>query len=498
MQNSTELSQAKLQLSLQQKALQLLAKRELGRRHLLNSTHFFHPTYQENWHHLLIAEKLEAIERGELRRLMVFMPPRHGKSELVSIQFPTWYLGRNPTKEIIQTSYSSELALDFGRKVRTNVGRQEFHQLFPKAQLSELSKAADQFRLTQGGGYLAVGVGGSVTGRGGNVVIIDDPHKDAKEAASGTLRDMVWQWYTGTLYTRLNPNGAMILVMTRWHDDDLAGRILNSKQGGTWEVLKLPAIATEDEPQRKKGEALWPQSWPLEVLHDKENTQGPYNFAAQFQQDPVSGEAQVFKPEWFKTTIPEAEVEKQQTLRFLALDTASSMKEGSNSIGMVDCRVNTQGKWYLKARKFKMDPKEFADTLFTLQKLNNYMWIGIEKTMFLEGFKPYLDLQQDITGQQLPIFQLQHKQTAKEVRIRGLVPFLKNGTIVLIDGQCEELVTQLLRFPKSAEDDVADACAYLPQIVQAPLGWGKSDFQTTEDGRPMQEPFDPHNPLPEI
>ncbi len=191
---------------------------------------------------------------------MIFMPPRHGKSELGSRRFPAWYLGRNPGKSIIAASYNSDLATDFGREVRNIVNAPEYGCVF-ESSLSADSKAANRWHTDAGGIYVAAGVGTAVTGRGADIFLIDDPVKDREEADSEIKRQRVWDWYTSTAYTRLAPGGAIILIQTRWNEDDLGGRLLEAQEAGgdKWEVLDLPAI-------RDDGSALWPDRYSVEAL----------------------------------------------------------------------------------------------------------------------------------------------------------------------------------------------------------------------------------------
>lgn len=253
--------------------------------------------YQAAAHHHLIAQKLEAVERGEIDRLMIFMPPRHGKSELVSVRFPAWFLGRNPDKQIIAASYAHKLAAKFGRQVRNIIAGSEFQDLFPGVALSPDSEAKDLFNTAQEGAYLATGVDGSVTGSGAHIALIDDPVKGRKEAESETVRDNTWDWYQGDLYTRLMPGGAIVICQTRWHEDDLSGRLLEregrKEDGGEWDVLELPALDVD-------GKALWPEWYDEDALERIRRGVGPRDFAALYQQNPQPDEGTFFKREWFK------------------------------------------------------------------------------------------------------------------------------------------------------------------------------------------------------
>lgn len=222
---------------------------------------------------------------------MIFMPPRHGKSELASKRFPAWCLGRNPKRQIIAASYNSDLANDFGRNVRNLVAEPEFGQVFPGVTLAPDSQAAMRMNTNHGGTYVAAGVGTAVTGRGAHIALIDDPFKDREEADSERRRELVWDWYRSTLYTRLMPGGAIVLIQTRWHEDDLAGRLLEDG-GDTWDVLELPAL---DE----AGEALWPEWYPVDALHRIKAAVGPREWNALYQQRPQPDEGSFFKREWF-------------------------------------------------------------------------------------------------------------------------------------------------------------------------------------------------------
>jgi predicted phage terminase large subunit-like protein len=272
-------------------------KRRQARESLLSFTSLTNPHYQIANHHRLIAAKLEAVERGEIDRLMIFMPPRHGKSELASVRFPAWYLGRNPRNQIITASYAHKLAAKFGRQVRNLIASPEYQGVFPGVSLSADSEAKDLFHTNQNGVYMATGVDGSVTGSGGHLVSIDDPVKGRKEADSEAVRQTAWDWYRGDLYTRLMPHSAIVLTQTRWNEADLAGMILESEgrieEGGQWVVLDLPAID-------KDGTALWPEWYPIEVLERIRDAIGPRDFSALYQQRPQPDDGTFFLREWFK------------------------------------------------------------------------------------------------------------------------------------------------------------------------------------------------------
>jgi predicted phage terminase large subunit-like protein len=270
-----------------------MAHREQWAGSLIEFTKHTNPLYVPAAHHYRIAEKLEAVERGEIDRLMIFMPPRHGKSELASKRFPAWCLGRKPTRQIIAASYNSDLANDFGRNVRNIVDEPEFSEVFPNVSLASDSHAANRMNTNHGGAYVAAGVGTAVTGRGAHIALIDDPFKDREEADSERRRELVWDWYRSTLFTRLMPAGAIVLIQTRWHEDDLAGRLL-AAEPDQWEVLELPAIDAG-------GNALWPEWYDERALERIRNTIGPREWSALYQQRPQPDEGTFFQRAWFKT-----------------------------------------------------------------------------------------------------------------------------------------------------------------------------------------------------
>lgn len=243
----------------------------------------------------MLDEQLERVERGEIDRLMVFMPPRHGKSEKASKRFPAWYLGRNPKRQIIAASYNSDLATDFGREVKGIISSPEFGDVFGDVQLRADSRASDRMNTNHGGAYFAVGVGTATTGRGAHLGLIDDPLKDREEADSQIQRDKVWNWYRSTFYTRLMPGGAIVLIQTRWHEDDLAGRLLDQdgriEDGGQWTVLDLPALDAA-------GVALWPEWYNVAALNRIKDTIGAREWSALYQQRPQPDEGTYFQREW--------------------------------------------------------------------------------------------------------------------------------------------------------------------------------------------------------
>ena len=270
---------------------------------LIDFTTYTSPGYEPAQHHHMIAEALQRVERGETKRLMLFMPPRHGKSELASRRFPAWCLGRNPHLQIISASYNSELASDFGREVRNLVASQEYRNVFEGVELAADSQSANRWHTNSGGVYTAAGVGSGITGRGANLGIVDDPVKDREEADSETVQHRVWDWYRSTFYTRLMPDAAIVVIMTRWHDLDLAGRLLEEQEhgGDQWDIIELPALAKDEDPMgREQGAALWPEWYDGDRLDQIRRVVGSREWASLYQQDPQAEQGTFFLREWIQ------------------------------------------------------------------------------------------------------------------------------------------------------------------------------------------------------
>lgn len=428
------------------------------------------PKYDPNWHHRIIADELEQIEKhgDEFFKIFVItVPPRHGKSQMCSIDFPAWYLGRNPEKEIITASYSGELAQEFGGRTREKVNSKEFQAIFPDVKLREDEQSRGRWKTKQGGGYVSVGVGGPITGRGANILLIDDPIKNREEAESEVYRDRVWSWFTSTAFTRLEPKGVVILIMTRWHLDDLAGRVMANKElAKRTKVIRFPAISTFRDEYRGENEALWPERYPIRELAEIKSSIGPYDWEALYQGSPVLTERQEFKPDWIKRTT-EQQVSVMNCRRFLTIDTAMSKRTSSDYTGFCDNRINNQNFWHLKAWRVRLGPEELIDNLFSLHQSNKYEKIGIEKTSYLWGLKPFIDAEQRKRGVYLPIVELEHQQVSKEIRVRGLQPRYASGSIYHIEGECVALEEEQAAFPLGIHDDVLDAEAYQIQLTES-------------------------------
>lgn len=439
-----------------------LAKRELARRYLLNFRTYTNPNFELNWHHKLLCDKLERVASGEIRRLIVTMPPRHTKSHIVSEAFPAWFMGRYPgaLNPVIATSYSAELAQTFGRKVRNMMKERSYANVFPDTQLSDDSQAVDKLTTIQGNEYFAVGAGGAITGRGAKVAIVDDPIKGSEDASSELARNKLYEWFQSTLLTRLMPGGSVIICATRWHEDDLIGRLIDA---GGWEILNLPAVAEEDDEYRKKGDALWPAWFPVQALEETKKAVGPYVWSALYQCTPTSEENMEFRPGWIRYADdlpPFGET-------FITVDTAMSKKDSADYSGFCMNRVDRNGAWHIKAWHERLNPEELVAKLFQLNDLYRPNAIGIEKTTFTVGLKPYIDRISREKQTFLPIKELSHGNTKKELRIRGLIPVYSSGSVYHVKGECDDLEAEMRTFPNGKNDDVLDSAAFQLQLVNS-------------------------------
>lgn len=269
-------------------------EREASQKDFLKFVHQMWPGFINGPHHKIMAKKFQEIADGTCRRLIINMPPRHTKSEFASYMLPAWFLGNFPGKKIIQTSNTAELAVGFGRKVRNLVGSDAYAKIFPNVGLKSDNKAAGRWSTGAGGDYFAIGVGGTVTGKGADLLIIDDPHSEQEAAIASTnpeVYDKVFEWYSSGPRQRLQPGGAIVVVMTRWSKRDLTGKILQSsveRDGDTWDVISFPAILPSEKP-------LWPAFWPLNELLALKEELPVSKWNAQYMQQPTSEEGALVK-----------------------------------------------------------------------------------------------------------------------------------------------------------------------------------------------------------
>lgn len=435
-----------LQLSPQAAATELLARRK-ARAGLIEFTKYTNPAYVAAPHHELIAAKLEAVERGEIKRLMIMMPPRHGKSELASRRFPAFFTGRNEGKQIIAASYNSDLANDFGREVRNIVSSSEFRALFDTT-LSQDSQAANRWHTDKGGMYVAAGVGTAITGRGADILLIDDPFKDREEADSELRRQRVWDWYTSTAYTRLMPGGAVVVINTRWHDDDLSGKLLEEQEkgGDQWDVLSLPAISLDNEP-------LWPEWYPLERLEQIRSVLPARDWNALYQQNPIPDDGDYFKADWFG----EYEELPENLTTYGASDYAVTDGGGDfteHGVIGVDANKNIYIKdWWKKQAASNVWIDSQCDLIVKHEPL---CWFG-ETGPIRRSIEPFL-MQRMQSREAYCRVEWLASISDKPTRARPIQAMASMGKVFLPKNAPwkADLLNQLLRFPAGKYDDGVD------------------------------------------
>jgi predicted phage terminase large subunit-like protein len=432
------------------------------------------PQFQLAGHHELIVSRLEAIERGEILRLMISMPPRHGKSLLTSTNYPAWYLGRHPDRSVIFATYGQELSDDFGRRVRNLIADPAHQAIFPNCKLSGDSAAAHRFNINRGGAYFAVGRGGPITGRGAHLLIIDDPLKDYQEACSETTRKALYDWYASVAYTRLAPNGAIVLIQTRWHEDDLAGRLLANTFGDDWEVLSLPAIAERDETFRRQGEALWPDRFPLSELEKIRRAVGERAFVSLYQQRPTAAEGAIFKRDWWR--FYSSPLTSWNRI-IQSWDTAFKTGTENDFSVCTTWGVSENGYYLLHLWRERVEFPELKRVVASLA----------------EHWKPNAILVEDkASGQSLiqelkistalPIITVK-VDSDKQTRAQAVTPLMEAGRIFLPEAASwvNHFVEEMAGFPNGIYDDIVDATTqalnYLrvqPYLCSIELGY--SDF----------------------
>lgn len=445
------------------------------------------PKYDPQWFHKKIASKLEEVYyrvlKGESPRVMIFMPPRHGKSDLATQKYPAWVLGKSPEFPVIVSSYSQDLATTFGQGTRDLMDSNNYQAIF-KTRLRSDTQSKANWMTEDKGGYLAVGVGGSITGKGFKIGIVDDPFKNREEADSPVVRESVWRWWISTFSTREEGSGAEIVILTRWHEDDLAGRLLKQQKEAEknqedhydrWEILEFKAIAVRDElPYRKEGEPLWADKFSLEKLLTKKNNIGPYEWSALYQQQPIDEGSQEFKKEWFQYKTFD-EVQRLNTRKFATIDTALSKGAKSDSTGVTRNYVDIDNNWNLRCSRYRINSKDLVDLIFILHD-EGFESIGIEEGAYKEAVQPFLEEEMRKRNKFPNVVTLKHGGVMKETRIRGLIPRYETKHIFHIYGECSDLEEELLTFPKGVHDDCPDSTAYQLQIAQPPFPEGDGDF----------------------
>jgi predicted phage terminase large subunit-like protein len=434
-----------------------------------------YPPFDLTHHHRFLIDKLEAVVRGEIDRLMVFMPPRFGKSLLTSTLFPAWYLGQYPSRSIIAASYGQELANDFGRRVRTFVDSDLHRLIFPKSRIAEDNAAVHRFGLAPGGNYYAVGVGGAVTGRGADVLLIDDATKDAESAYSTTSRKSLQQWFEHVAYTRLQPGGAIIVIATRWHQDDLPGWLLREHAGDNWQVVSLPAIAEPDDALgRPEGAPLWPSRFPLEALARIREAIGSTAWSALYQQRPVAAEGAIFRKEWLRTYV-----DPPECFRIIfSLDTAFKTGE-SNDYSVIAVWGETKTGFYLL--DLVRERLDFPSLKSRVEAKAAY-WKP--HAVLIEDAASGMSLIQVLNQEtKLPILPVKALGD-KESRASAVSPSFESGKVYLPQQApwLSDFVDELTSFPAAPHDDMVDATTQALSWLGRQGNYSARDIQTIPRG----------------
>jgi len=409
------------------------------------------PQFELAHHHELIVSRLEAVERSEISRLMIFLPPRHGKSLLASAIFPAWYLGRHPDRHLIFATYGQELSDDFGRQVRNLIADPVHRAIFPRCSLSEDSSAAHRFNTVHGGAYFAVGRGGPITGRGAHIFVIDDPLKDYQEANSETTRKALHEWFTSVAYTRLAPGGSILLIQTRWHEDDLAGRLLSSNANEHWEVLSLPAIAERDENFRHEGEALWHDKFPLPELERIHSAIGGRAWASLYQQRPAAAEGVIFKRNWWQFYRPPLTVAMNRIVQ--SWDTAFKKGTENDFSVCTTWGVADNGYYLLHLWRGRVEFPELKRVLASLAEQWKPNAILVEDKASGQSLIQELKL-----STALPVMPFK-VDSDKQTRAQAVTPLMEAGRIFLPESApwVSDFVEEMACFPNGIHDDVVDA-----------------------------------------
>ena len=412
------------------------------------------PQFIAGRHHHLIAEKLEEIANGTLKRLIINMPPRHTKSEFASFLFPAWMIGRNPAMKIIQATHTTELAVNFGRKVKNLLEQDDYQEIFDNTILSADSKASGRWDTKSGGMYYAVGVGSNLAGRGGDLIIIDDPHSE-QTAMSASGFENAWEWYTAGPRQRLQPGGAIVLVQTRWSEKDMTGNLIRQMtkdpNADQWEVVELPAILPSGEP-------TWPEFWKKEELESVKASIPPYQWNAQYQQAPTSETLAILKREWWRfwegASIPNLQYVIQ------SYDTAFSKRETADYSA-----ITTWGVFYpeeaggpanlilLDAKKGRWDFPELKEIA-----LEQYKYWEPE-TVIIEAKATGTPLTHELRQVGIPVVNFTPSRgNDKLSRVHSISPLFEAGMIWAPDESwAHEVIEECAAFPNGTHDDLVDS-----------------------------------------
>ena len=412
------------------------------------------PDFIEGSHHRHVAEKFNKLATGELKRLIINMPPRHTKSEFASFLLPAWMVGRNPKLKIIQATHTGELAIKFGRKAKHLIDSEEYHKIFD-TRLQEDSKAAGRWETAQGGEYFAAGVGGAITGRGADLLIIDDPHSE-QDAMSESSLESAYEWYTSGPRQRLQPGASIVLVMTRWSTKDLTSMLLKAQKevkGDQWDVIEFPAIMEHESGTKP----VWPEYWSLDELEKVKATLPTKKWNAQFMQQPTSEEGALIKREWWGKYTDDFIPPLHHVIQ--SYDTAFLKKESADFSA-----ITTWGMFYpnqdsplhlllLDAVKGRYEFPELRR-----RALQQYKYWQPE-TVIIEAKASGLPLTYELRQMDIPVINFTpSKGNDKHVRVNSVAPLFESGMIWAPDQKfAEEVIEECAAFPYGDHDDLVDS-----------------------------------------
>lgn len=431
-----------------------------ARNSLLGFCEMMQPGFKNPAHVQLIISKLEAVERGEIKRLMINMPPRHGKTFVISQTFPAWYLGRNPNKFVIHCAYGQELAEDYGRSVRNQFLDPLFADVFPDVKMSDDSASIRRFHTNHRGVYFAVGAGSAITGRGAHILAGDDLLKDAAEADSETHRRGLQTWWRQVARTRLMPGGAIVLVGTRWREDDIYGWIIENDGKEKWDIVNLPALAGEDDILgREPGEALWPDpdiGYPKAVLEELKHEVGPRAWSALYQQSPTQEDGNIFKRPWFKIWDKPAPPSCEYVIQ--SYDTSYGSKSDAGDFSAIQTWgiFKNNGQYnaiLLQAMNERLAYPDLRREAHRLHKKHNPDIVIIEAKA--SGQSLISDLRRSGVLNIVPY----NPERDKVTRAHAVAPLLEAGCVWMPQDKfwAEEVINQATSFPNGRYDDQVDA-----------------------------------------
>lgn len=436
--------------------LQELLRRNDARDSLAEYGRYLNPYTEFPDIHLEMIEMLERVERGEIKRLIINMPPRFGKSYWTSMYFPAWFISRNPRKKIIHASYSANIAIDFGREIRNILKSEESAQLFD-VRLRQDSKSASRFHSNNGCHYYAVGARGSITGRGCHLGIIEDP-TNANDADNKSILAKCYKWFKGTFRSRLEPNAAIVIVQQRLNEDDLSGCLIEQmKSGGeTWTVLKIPAI-------NDKGESNFPQRWPLEALAEIEKGTDPKVWQAQYMQDPRAGDGDMFKAEWFEGKYIDIEDLPKKIRVVRAWDRAATeVKPGKApdyTAGVKIGRTREGLTYIIHVVRFRKSPLQNE---IETKRIADMDGMRVRIVQEEEGGSSGKIATSHYDRNVVPGFHFEGKKSSgsKVVRADPLSGQCEKGNVYIVRGEWNApFIKELCEFPGGKNDDQVDAAA---------------------------------------